>query len=464
MKYYFLGIAGTAMASLAVLLKQKGHEVWGTDQNLYPPMSDLLSTNRITVFTGYDPDHLNQEFDQVIIGNALSRGNVEVEEILNRRLPFISLPQLIYQEFLKTQKSVVITGTHGKTTTTGLLSWVLDSASLSPSFLAGGILKNYESSIKLGEGEYFVIEGDEYDTAFFDKRPKFLHYFPHILIINNIEFDHSDIYRDINQIKDEFKKLVRIVPANGLIIANGDDKNVREVLTSAYTRVWFFGKSAENDWSFKIVDQDSGKSTFQVLKNSKTFYQFNLPMLGEHQIYNSVAVGAAAAFIGLSPEEIQNGLNGFQGVKRRLELWGQLNNAEFYDDFAHHPTAIKETLKALHNKYPNKKIMAIFEPRTNTTIKNIFQKELAKALAYADIVMILPIHRPDKIPVEERLSLEQLSEDLIQNNRTVYLLENYEEIIPSLKNILDNSMVSVLLTNGDVGGQYGNMRKLISKK
>ncbi len=451
------------MASMAVLLKQKGHDVWGTDQNLYPPMSDLLSENQIKVYKGYTPEHLNEYFDQVIIGNALSRGNKEVEEILNRRLPFTSLPQLIYQEFLKEQKSIVITGTHGKTTTTGLMSWILEAAALAPSFLVGGILKNFGSSSRFGKGDYFVIEGDEYDTAFFDKRPKFLHYFPHILIINNIEFDHSDIYDNIDQIKNEFKKLVRIVPENGLIIANGDDKNVREVLEKSFTRVWYFGKAQTNNWSFELLNTENDRTSFRVIRDSKIFYEFIIPMMGEYQVYNSLAVIAAATFIGLNPDDIQNGLRGFQGVKRRLEYWGQLNGANFYDDFAHHPTAIKETLKALRKKHPDKAIAAIFEPRTNTTIKNIFQTELADALSHAEIIILTPVHRADKIPVENRLALTKLADDLKKGGRIVYLEENYQEIFPRIKKVLDKSKIAVLMTNGNLGGQYEILKNKIQK-
>ena len=451
------------MASLAVLLKQKGHDVWGADQNLYSPMSDLLSENQIKVYKGYTPEHLNEYFDQVIIGNALSRGNKEVEEILNRRLPFTSLPELIYQEFLKEQKSIVITGTHGKTTTTGLMSWILEAAALAPSFLVGGILKNFGFSSNFGKGDYFVIEGDEYDTAFFDKRPKFLHYFPHILIINNIEFDHSDIYDNIDQIKNEFKKLVRIIPKNGLIIANGDDKNVREVLEKSFTRVWYFGKARENNWSFELLNTGDDKTHFKVLNDSKKFYEFNIPMMGEYQVYNSLAVIAAATFIGLEPADIQKGLDSFQGVKRRLEYWGQINGAYFYDDFAHHPTAIKQTLKALHKKHPEKAIVAIFEPRTNTTIKNIFQTELAEALSHAEIIILTPVHRADKIPVEKRLSLKKLAADLKKMGRIVYPEENYQEIPLRIKKVLDASKVAVLMTNGDLGGQYQILKNNIQK-
>jgi len=463
LKYYFLGIGGTAMASLAVLLKQKGHEVWGTDQNLYPPMSDLLSEKQIKVYQGYTPDHLNESFDQVIIGNALSRGNTEVEEILNRRLPFISMPQLIYREFLKQQKSIVVTGTHGKTTTTGLMSWILESPALAPSFLVGGILKNFGASSRLGKGDYFVIEGDEYDTAFFDKRPKFLHYFPHILIINNIEFDHSDIYDNIDQIKNEFSKLVRIVPENGLIIANGDDKNVREVLENSYSPIWFFGRAKKNNWSFELLNTENDRTSFKVIRDSKNLYDFTIPMIGEYQVYNSLAVIAAATFIGLKPFDIQNGLESFQGVNRRLEFWGKLNGAYFYDDFAHHPTAIKETLKALRKKHPDKGVVAIFEPRTNTTIKNIFQRELSEALSHAEIIILTPVHRADKIPAEKRLSLSKLANDLRKKGRVVYLEEIYQEIFPKLKKIIDESMVVVLLTNGNLGGQYEILKNNIQK-
>ncbi len=463
MKYYFLGICGTAMASLAVLLKQKGHEVWGTDQNIYPPMSDFLKLNNIPVREGYDIANLRSSFDSVIIGNALSRGNPEVEEILNRRLPFASLPEMIRQEFAQSLKSVVITGTHGKTTTTALMSWILEEGGLSPTFLIGGISRNFEASARIGRGEHFVIEGDEYDTAFFDKRPKFLHYLPHYLIINNIEFDHADIYRNIDQIKDGFRKLIRTVSGNGLIIANGDDPNVQDILSPIYSRVQTFGKSPANDWSYEDIKFSGTGMDFMVLRKGRLWNEFHIPLFGEYQINNALAVIAAATDMGLSPDQIQQGLSSFKNVDRRLELWGELNGAPFYDDFAHHPTAIRETLQALRYKHPHKKLVVIFEPRTNSMVRNIFQYQLTDAFSLADTLWITPIHRHDRIPENERLSLPRLKADLEEKHVAVNLLPDCKSIYPGLVKLLTPEHAVVLMTNGSLGGEYRLLREKIRK-
>ena len=299
MRYYFLGIAGTAMASVAVLLKQKGHEVWGTDLGIYPPMSDFLAEHNIPVWQGYDVAHLETPFDMVVIGNAMSRGNVEVEAILSRRLPMISMPELIRNEFARPLKSVVITGTHGKTTTTTLMSWLLQVAEKSPTFLIGGIAKNFDSSVQVGSGEYFVIEGDEYDSAFFDKRPKFVHYFPHYLTINNIEFDHADIYPDLDTILREFKKMIRIVPEDGLIVANADSPAVHEVLSPIYSRLQLFGKSRNNHWSYEIIAQTDQFSEFNLYEKGQlaTATPLKFPFPGEFQVQNATAVAAIARHV-----------------------------------------------------------------------------------------------------------------------------------------------------------------------
>lgn len=454
MRYYFLGICGTAMASLAVLLKQKGHRVWGSDRNIYPPMSHFLQENRIPVQEGYHISHLQKPFDLAIIGNALSRRNPEVEEILNRRLPFASLPEVIHREFARPLKSIVVTGTHGKTTTTALMSWILESANLSPTFLVGGISRNFNASARLGNSDFFVIEGDEYDSAFFDKRPKFLHYLPYYLIINNIEFDHADIYRDVEQIKDGFRKLIRIVPGKGLIVANGDDRQVREVLEGAYSRVHWFGRSENYHWSFREVRHLPDGSGFTLYKEGKEWGNIRLPLYGEHQIYNALSVIAVAAEMGLSLARIQKGLSRFLNVKRRLELRGQFNGIPFYDDFAHHPTAITKTLQALRQRYPERELIAIFEPRTNTTVKNIFQQELADALQLANTVLIAPVYRADRIPPEQRLSLPRLKKQLQRQGVQVHLLPNYSSLWPVLESVAQDQCVIVLMSNGNLGGEY----------
>jgi UDP-N-acetylmuramate: L-alanyl-gamma-D-glutamyl-meso-diaminopimelate ligase len=462
-KFYFLGICGTAMASLALLLKEKGHEVWGSDQNIYPPMSDLLRENQIEIWEGYSEIHLKKSFDLVIIGNALSRGNVEIEKILNERHPYISLPELIKKEFIHQSKSIVFTGTHGKTTTTALMSWILESAGLSPSFLIGGISKNFNSSAKIGTGQYFVIEGDEYDCAFFDKRPKFIHYNPQYLIINNIEFDHSDIYNSVEEIKDEFRKLISTIQSNGYIIANGDDENVRDVLKTQFSQLIFFGNSKNNDWYFDDVEIGNRGTNFNLYHQSKKMENFFVPLIGRHQTYNTTAVIISAIIMGIPIRDIQKGLNSFLNVTRRLELLGKWNEALVYDDFAHHPTSIRETLDSLHKVHPNKSIIAIFEPRTNTTIKNIFQRELVDALKIADNVFITPIYRKEKIPEKERLSLTRLKSDLESKKTSVELLNKYSDLIPILSRELSEKYICILLTNGNLGGEYNKIRSRFNK-
>lgn len=464
MRYYFLGIAGTAMASVAVLLKQKGHEVWGTDSGIYPPMSDFLAEHNIPVWQGYDVAHLETPFDMVVIGNAMSRGNAEVEAVLSRRLPMISMPELIRNEFARPLKSVVITGTHGKTTTTTLMSWLLQVAEKSPTFLIGGIAKNFDSSVQVGSGEYFVIEGDEYDSAFFDKRPKFVHYFPHYLTINNIEFDHADIYPDLETIQREFKKMIRIVPEDGLIVANADSPAVHEVLSPMYSRLQLFGKSRDNHWSYDIIAQTDQFSEFNLYEKGQlaTATPLKFPFPGEFQVQNATAVAAIARDMGIGWDVIRKGFETFEGVKRRMEYWGKLHDADVYDDFAHHPTAIQVTLEAFRRKFPNRRLIALFEPRTNTTVRNFFQDELATAFKPADIVLFTPLHRIEKIPENQRLSLEKLVADLARENTESVLLTGHAQIPEKLAEILRDGDLLVLLTNGSLGGEYQKLRDRIS--
>lgn len=460
MRYYFLGIAGTAMASLAVLLKQKGHQVWGSDRGIYPPMSDFLAGHQIPVWEGFSEDHLTKPFDVAVIGNAISRGNPEVEAILNRRLPFTSLPELVRREFINQHENIVITGTHGKTTTTALMCWVLETAGLSPTFLIGGIAKNFNSSIQLGSGKYFVIEGDEYDCAFFDKRPKFVHYFPDHLIINNIEFDHADIYRDLDAIKDVFRKLLRIVPSRGLVVANGEDPAVREIINPVYSRLQTFGKNSENHWSYQILNEEPVGTKFEIRREGKSAGEFRFPFPGEYQLQNALAVAAVARDLGIKWETIRSALASFQGVKRRLEFWGKLHGAEVYDDFAHHPTAIKVTLRAMRDKFPGKRLVALFEPRTNTTVRNVFQRELAEALLPANVVILTPIFRLDRLPEGERLSIPRLVADLEDHQREVINLDSYSQIEETLQQVLRENDILVLLTNGSLGGEYQKLREM----
>lgn len=461
MRYYFLGIAGTAMASLAVLLKMKGHEVWGTDQAIYPPMSDFLRKHEIQVNEGYDKKHLRQPLDEVVIGNSLSRGNSEIEEILNQRIPFTSLPRLIHDEFIKKHHSIVVTGTHGKTSTTALLSWIFEVAGLSPTFLIGGVANNFSSSIKLGNGKHFIIEGDEYDSAFFDKRPKFLHYFPRHLIINNIEFDHADIYPDLETIKGEFKKLLRLIPADGLVVANGNDDAVHEVCKGKYSRLQLFGDNPDLDWTYRNVRTNGLKTKFELMYQGKTIDNFHISQPGEHQVQNAVAAIAVARDVGIEWQNIKEALGSFKGVKRRLEFWGKLNGALVFDDFAHHPTAVRKTLQVLRQVFPDRRIAALFEPRTNTTVQNFFQEELTQALSLADSVLIAPLHRPERIPFEKRLSIPKIVRNLRQKNISANELDSCSQIPKLLPEVLSEKDVLVLMTNGSLEGYYSTVKSMI---
>lgn len=463
MRYYFLGIAGTAMASLAALLKLKGHQVWGTDQGIYPPMSDFLRQQNIPVWEGYEEAHLEQPFDAAVIGNALSRGNVEVEAILNRKLPFTSLPELIHREFIRHHHNIVITGTHGKTTTTALMGWVLEVADYRPTCLIGGVSRNFGASIRLNEGDYFVIEGDEYDCAFFDKRPKFLHYFPDHLIINNLEFDHADIYPNLEAIQDAFRKLLRIVPGKGLVIANGDSPAVREVLEPVYSRLQRFGADPQHEWRYELLETGAAGSRFRLWHQGRLWGEFQFPFPGEFQVQNATAVAAVAHDLGISATTLARAFRTFRGVRRRMEHWGQWNGAEVFDDFAHHPTAIAVTLQAMRKRFPDRRLVALFEPRTNTTVRKVFQKDLAEALSPADVVVLTPIHRAERLPEDSRLSLTRLSEDLRAQGVVVHGLKEYREIVPTLETLLQPGDVLVLLTNGSLGGEYQPLRERVQQ-
>src|SRR5882672_10410235 len=379
---HFVGVCGTAMASVAAMCRELGQAVTGSDENVYPPMSTFLESRGIRILAGYRESNLDHHPDLIVIGNAMKRGNPEIERALDERLNFCSLPELVRDRFLHGKHSVVIAGTHGKTTTTSLLAWVMESAGLSPGFLIGGIPNNFAGGAQTGQGKYFLVEGDEYDTAFFDKRSKFVHYQPDTVILNNIEFDHADIFADLAAVKRAFRQLVAIVPRRGLIIANGEDANVREVIDGAQCRLRFFAKADAAD--------------------------FVVPLAGEHNQRNAAAVAMCAGELGLSREQIQRGFSTFTGVKRRMEVRGEAGGVTVLDDFAHHPTALVETIRAIREKYPRSRVWALFEPRSNTTRRNIFQRELAEALGEADGVYISRVDRLMELPEAERLDPDQV--------------------------------------------------------
>jgi UDP-N-acetylmuramate:L-alanyl-gamma-D-glutamyl-meso-diaminopimelate ligase len=400
MHYHLIGICGTAMASLAGMLQAGGHRVTGSDQNVYPPMSTQLEALGIEVLNGYKAANADIGADCVVVGNAISRGNPELEEVLDRKIVYRSQAEIVQEEFIRGKRSLVVAGTHGKTTTTSIATWVADVGGLDPSFLVGGIVQNFDASFRVTKGDHFIIEGDEYDTAYFDKKPKFMHYLPEIAIIGNIEFDHADIYRDLQEIKFQFSRLMNLVPGNGRLIVGVDSPVVREVLSEMdgklFTNVETFGLSDDAKWQARYIDFSGDKTRFTVFKEQKTWGEFETSLIGEFNVRNCLSVIIAADAWGISKEKIQEALDTFKSVKRRMEVRGTVGGVTVIDDFAHHPTAVEETLKALRMKYEGRRLIAVFEPRSWSSRLAIFKTDYSRAFSYADYVIIAGVYNTSK--------------------------------------------------------------------
>jgi UDP-N-acetylmuramate: L-alanyl-gamma-D-glutamyl-meso-diaminopimelate ligase len=451
---HLIGICGTAMASLAGMLKQRGFRVTGSDAAAYPPMSDFLASLDISVAQPFAEKNLDPAPDLIIIGNAISRGNVELEYVLDRRLPFQSMAQLLHDEFLRGRDVIAVAGTHGKTTTTSMLSWIFQVAERAPSFLIGGIAENFSSSFQVTDGATFIIEGDEYDTAFFDKGPKFLHYFPDSVILTSVEFDHADIYLDLEAVKTAFKRLVNLVPRRGRIVAWDGSANVDDCLARAFSTVERYGFRETSQWRALDVNYEAARTIWSVLKDGKRWGEFDFALAGEYNVLNATAAAAMAAGYGIPVEKIAEALRSFKSVKRRLEVRAEVSGITIIDDFAHHPTAIAETLKALRTRYKDRRLWAVLEPRSNTLRRNIFQRELVDALAIADQVVIAAVFKPEAVPEAERLDPEQVVADLNRNGKHAELLANADEIIAAIVLEARSGDVIAILSNGGFGGIY----------
>ena len=406
---HLIAICGVGMASLAGLLQARGYRVTGSDQNIYPPMSTYLAEIGINVLPGFQPDHLMPTPDLVVIGNAVSRNNPEADAVLRQNIPYISFPQALGQFLIGSRSSLVITGTHGKTTTTALAAWVLTHAGLDPGFFIGGVPLNFGSGWCPGTGEHVVIEGDEYDTAFFDKGPKFLHYRPRNVILTSIEFDHADIYRDLDDVKSAFGKLIEIIPADGSLIVCGDYPAAKELAKSACCPRVSYGESSESDWKATDVEFCDGRTFFEPCYHGKSDGRLEVGVIGRHNMMNALAVYAMGRTLGLARETLNSAFQGFEGVKRRQEKRGERRGVLVIDDFAHHPTAVRETIEAVKSAYRGRRVWAVFEPRSNTSKRNIFEKEFAEALGLADRVVIANVYQPEKISESERLSVENVA-------------------------------------------------------
>lgn len=455
-RIYLLGICGTAMASLAGMLKARGYDVQGSDAAAYPPMSDFLASLNIPVHQPFDPRNLQPAPDLVVVGNAISRGNVEIEYVLDHRIPFVSMSQLIYDKFIKGHDSIVIAGTHGKTTTTSMVSWIFEVAGRSPSFLVGGIAENFGSSFAVQQSREFIIEGDEYDTAFFDKGPKFLHYFPDSVILTSVEFDHADIYRDLDAVKFAFKRLVNLVPGRGRVIAWDGSHNVSECVAKAFCPVERYGFAEQSFWRVSDVRYESNRTSWKVSREREPWAEFDFALAGEYNVLNATAAAAMASNYGITPDKIAEALRTFRSVKRRLEVRAEVNGITIIDDFAHHPTAIEQTLKALKTRYNGRRLWAVLEPRSNTLRRNVFQKQLAESLSMADEVVLAGVFfkTTDALKEEERLKTDLLIDELASKGKHARTLADADTIVETIAPELKPGDVVAILSNGGFGGIY----------
>ena len=449
------------MASLAGMLKQRGFRVTGSDAAAYPPMSDFLRALEIPVAQPFDVQNLEPRPDLVVVGNAMSRGNLELEHVLDQRIPFCSLPQLLHDEFLRGREVLVVAGTHGKTTTTSMLAWIFHSAGLQPSFLIGGIAENFGSSFHLGQGKQFILEGDEYDTAFFDKGPKFLHYFPDSIILTSVEFDHADIYKDLDAVETAFKRLVNLIPRRGRIVAFDGftseaqgSASLDRCLARAFCPVARYGSGPQAYWNITNLRLEPGRTVWTVLRDGQPWAEFEFALAGEYNVWNATAAAALAASSGISQEAISAALKTFKSVKRRLEVKAQVNRITIIDDFAHHPTAIAGTLKALRSRYAGARLWAILEPRSNTLRRRVLQSDLARSLALADEIVVADVFRSEAVPENERLELPALAAEIERNGRRARLLKDADAIVETVGPEMRSGDVVAILSNGGFGGIY----------
>lgn len=463
-KYYLTGICGTAMASLAGMLQAKGYVVEGSDSDVYPPMSDFLERLGIHVYKGYRAENLiAAKPDVVVIGNALSRGNPEIEYTLDSGLRYASMAETVKELFIRGKNSIVICGTHGKTTTTAMMGWMLEQAGRKPSFLVGGIAENFGRSFQVSDGPDFVIEGDEYDTAFFDKGPKFLHYLPRIVLLKNIEFDHADIYADLEAVKTSFRRLINIVPKSGLIVAGVDSPVVRELIPAAFSRVATAGIEA-GDWRARNIAQADDGMSFEVWNRDTNAGTFRIPMLGMFNVRNALDVIVTAKELGLTNDVIQTGLSTFKSVKRRLELRGEVGRVRVYDDFAHHPTAVAETLSAVRQRYPQDRIWAVFEPRSQTCRRRVFENDFMKAFDPADEIVIARVFSASHLRPEDQLSPDRLVEGIRGRGKSAQTFDSTAEIVHHVVSHAAAGDHIVVMSNGGFDGIHGKLLEALKRR
>jgi UDP-N-acetylmuramate: L-alanyl-gamma-D-glutamyl-meso-diaminopimelate ligase len=449
---HLIGICGTAMGSTAVALKALGHHVSGSDDKVYPPMSDVLANAGIPVLAGFKPENLPLNADVYVVGNAISRGNAELETLLEKKLPYVSMAEMLKQQVIQGKRSFVVSGTHGKTTTTTMLAWLFEHAGKNPGFMIGGVPENFESGARFTHSDIFVIEGDEYDTAYFDKRSKFLHYLPECAIVNNIEFDHADIFDNLDAILLSFQRFLNTVPRNGLVLINGDDPNCLTLRAKCPAPLKTVGLGPTNDFRIVITGTTPESTAFTLNGDA-----FEVPMVGEFNARNAAMCVCAGRFGGLSDAEIRDGLKSFRGIRRRQQERGEKNGITIIDDFGHHPTAIRETLRGLRQRYTGRRLWALFEPRSNTSRRNVLQNELIEALAEADASVIAAVANPEKVAADQRLDTAKVAAAVTARGKPCWFEANTDAIVQRLKTEARSGDVIVVFSNGGFDGIHDKL-------
>jgi len=448
-KVHLMGICGTGMAALAGMFRELGCVVGGSDQGVYPPMSDFLRQMGIEIREGYRPENLHPAPDLVVVGNVIRRVNPEAAELERSGIPFTSMPGALRKYFIMDKTRIVVAGTHGKTTVSSMIAWILFKEALDPGFMIGGIPGNFGKNYRIGKGRHFVIEGDEYDTAYFDKRPKFLHYQPDVAVITSCEFDHGDIFSDLQEIQDQFRAFGRLVPPEGRLIAFGDDALVRDITSAANGQVRTYGFGPLTDWRATDVEDVGAGIAMSVAKGHRIVAQGTLPVLGLHNVSNAVAAVAVAEAVGVDPQDSLNALSSFAGVRRRQEIVGQAAGIVVIDDFAHHPSEVRETCAAVRARFPGRRLVAAFEPRTNTSRRAFFQASYVPAFQSADLIAVREPRDPEKFPEADRFSSERLAVDLRSLGKQASAFEDTDRLLEFLSTELRESDVVLVMSNGN---------------